>query len=201
MSYMSSLGAEFGPHFVGASYLDRLQAFLGYRPTIYVASGACGVRDSHKQALVNLGIVTKGDVAFGAHPHFALKLDSASEYSDAARFPLVDIPATGYYGSSGGFAGNIWAHSITSNPAACNNDGPGPPRPCMEKAVDLQYELGGVINLYDHIGDLGLANPTPTQFDDYIIYSQSLPDVYTTSALDIHEWWCDGIQREWPPPT
>ena len=190
MSYMSSLGAEFGPHYLGASYLDRLQAFLGYRPTVYVASGACGVRDSHKQALVDLGILTKGDVAFGAHPHFALRIDGATEYNDAARFPLVDMPATGYYGTpgGGGFAGGIWAHEITSNPAGCNND--GTVRPCMEKASDFQYGLGGLINLYDHIGDNSLANPDPTQFGEYINYAVNILDnVYITSPLDLHDWW------------
>ncbi len=196
---MVGLGAEFGTHTLDesqepsqaniAASLDRLQAYLGSRPTIFVAPGASGVRDTTKQGLLNEGIVTQGDLAFGAHPHFSLRIDTAPEYDDTARWPLVDMPATGYYGTPGGgaFAGGIWAHEISSNPANCNND--GTVRPCMEKVADLQYGLGGLINLYDHIGDPALANPTPAQFAAYIDYAQAKPFVYTTSPLDLHDWW------------
>ena len=196
---MVALGAQIGTHTTNesqepsqgniAASLDRLQAYLGFRPTIFVAPGGSGVRDTTNQGLVSEGIITKGDIAFGAHPHFGLRIDGATEYGDAARWPLVDIPATGYYGTPGGgaFAGGIWAHEITSNPAGCNND--GTVRPCMEKAVDLQYGLGGLIELYDHIGDGSLANPTAAQLEAYIDYAKSKPNVYTTNPLDLHDWW------------
>ena len=147
------------------------------------------MRDTTKQGLVNEGIVTKGDIAFGAHPHFALKIDTATDYNDAARWPLVDMPATGYYGTpgGGGFAGGIWAHEITANPYGCNND--GTVRPCMEKAVDFQYNLGGLVCLYDHIGDNSLQNANASQFAAYIDYAQSKPYMYTTSHLDLFDWW------------
>jgi len=194
-----ALGAQIGSHTTNESQepsqtnvvasLDRLQAYLGSRPTIFVAPGGSGIRDTTNQGLVNAGIVTKGDISHGVHPHFTLKIDSATEYGAAARWPLVDMPATGYYGTpgGGGFAGGIWAHEITSNPAGCNND--GTVRPCMQKAADLQYTLGGLINLYDHIGDLSLANPTPAQFGAYIDYVQAKPYVDTTSPLELRTWW------------
>lgn len=196
---MDALGAEIGSHTTDESVepsqanvaqsLNRLEAFLGYRPNTFVAPGGCGFRDTTLAGLVNEGILVSGDMAFGPHPHFALRIDTAAEYNEAARWPLVEIPATGYYSTpdSGAFAGGIFAHEITSNPPACNND--GTIRNCMEKAADFQYNLGGLINLYDHIGDTSLANPTSEQFTAYIDYVQSLPYVYTTSMLDIHQWW------------
>jgi len=199
VSNMAALGARFGSHTTNESQepsqanihasLDRLQAYLGFRPTIFVAPGGSAMRDTTKGGLVAEGIVTEGDIAHGAHPHFALRVDTATEYSDAARWSLVDMPAVGYYGTpaSGAFAGGIWAHEITSNPPNCNND--GTVRPCMEKAVDLQYALGGLINLYEHIGDGGLANPTPAQFEQYIVYAQGKGYVYTTDPVDLEDWW------------
>lgn len=198
---MVALGAQFGTHTTDESMepsqanitasLDRLESYLDFRPVIFVAPGGAGFRDTTKQGLFNNGILVKGDSALGAHPTFALKIDTATEYNNDARWPMVELPATGYYGTpnSGAFAGGIWAHEITSNPSTCNND--GTIRPCMEKAVDLQYNLGGLICLYDHIGDNSLANPNPTQFAAYIDYAQSKPYVYTTNPLDLYGWWID----------
>ncbi|MHC5183834.1 MAG: galactose-binding domain-containing protein, partial [Planctomycetota bacterium] len=196
---MLGLGAEIGTHTMNESQepaqaniagsLDRLEYYLGFRPTVFVAPGGSGMRDATKQGLVNEGILTKGDIAFGAHPHFALKIDTATEYDNSARWPLVDMPATGYYGTpgGGGFAGGIWAHEITANPSGCNND--GTVRPCMEKALDFQYNLGGLVCLYDHIGDNSLQNANASQFAAYIDYAQSKPYMYTTSHLDMYDWW------------
>jgi hypothetical protein len=216
-----SLGAELGTHSYrpstnpdGAGFLDernKLQAYIGasINPGIYVSHGAYAHFDQDDGILVGVqtmadnGVVAKGDDAFGAHPHFALKIssDAISSYGNHARWKLVEIPATAYATQPKaepeqwpGWLGVI-SHEIASEPSACNTDST-PPRLCMQKAVDLVYRLGGIINVYDHIGDSRLTNPTAAQFAAYIDYTQALPFVYTTSTRDIAQWWTlrDGIR-------
>jgi hypothetical protein len=52
----------------------------------------------------------------------------------------------------------------------------------MAKAIDLTYNLGGLINIYDHFrGDLEMRA-------FYIEYSRSKPDVWFTNSQDIYYW-------------
>src|SRR5207237_10392191 len=175
----NDLGALFGSHTtdertepldtssgnrpVGDS-LDRLRSYLPLnkgqpvRPTIFVTPGALAILDETIQGLSDAGITTTGDIAYGPHPHFALRMGSA-EYNNKARFSIIEIPATSYFGPVAGgpdFGGGIWSHQISSNPPNCTNDGSptsGMGVPCMQKAANLMYRLGGLINIYDHIGD------------------------------------------------
>ena len=220
IAYMAdNLGALFGSHTtdertepldtagdrpVGGS-LDRLQKYLplseGHpvRPTIFVNPGALAILDETIQSLSDGGITSTGDIAYGAHPHFALRMGSA-EYGNSARFSIIEIPATSYFGPVAGgpaFGGGVWSHQISSNPPECTNDGRpgfGQGVPCMQKAANLMYRLGGLINIYDHIGDPSAffatyGKPTAVEFEQYITYAQSLPDVWTTNTLDIDSWW------------
>lgn len=223
LAYMANeLGALFGSHTldedeepldgpgrrpVGES-LDRLQRHLplrggvAVRPTIFVTPGARAILDETIKGLSDAGITSTGDIAYGAHPHFALRMAS-TEYGNRARFSIIEIPATSYFGpviGGPGFGGGIWSHQISSNPPNCNNDGThtsGMGIPCMHKAVGLMYRLGGLINLYDHIGDEidffrdpdKHNNPTAADFEEYIRYAQRQPDVWTTNTVDIESWW------------
>ncbi|TKR30226.1 hypothetical protein FCE95_08785 [Luteimonas gilva] len=211
------LGAEIGNHqyvpgqglteFTGE--LARLDAYVGasVNPRIYVSHGAYSHFDADQPDLVGIqtlaqnGVVAKGEDSHGPHPHYALRFSDPAiiVYNDAARHGIVDIPATGLstrpsldqwpqrYG--------LISHEITANPPACNQDSL-PARPCMERAADLMYALGGVINLYDHIGDHSPSfsndgKPDAQEFDAYIRYAQGLPYVLTTSTRGITAWWND----------
>jgi hypothetical protein len=216
---MVELGALFGSHTtreqtnprdddaadrpIGES-LDRLQKYLplsggrAVRPTIFSTPGALAIYDDTIRELSGAGITSTGDIAYGAHPHFALRMESL-EYNNRARFSIIEIPATSYFGSivSGPvFGRGIWSHQISSNPRGCNDDGrPGFGKGdlCMHKAANLMHRLGGLINIYDHIGDpnpfFSDGNPTAVQFEDYIMYAKGLPDVWTTNTVDIESWW------------
>jgi hypothetical protein len=150
--------------------------------------------------LVSKGYVAKGEVAFGVHPHFALKIDSATDYDDSARYPIVEIPANAYYArmSSANAYSHVWSHEITAEEPNCYSD--APVGSCMKKAVDLIYGLGGLINLYDHIGELNLAYPTQAQFRAYLCYTAggtadpycsgpSKQNIYKTDTLDLVNWY------------
>jgi hypothetical protein len=218
------LGAEFGSHSYrpqtdagGAGFLDernKLRAYIGTDadPSIYVSHGAYAHFDADAayvgiQTMADTGIVAKGEDAFGVHPHLALRMstDAITRYGDHARWNIVEIPATAYATQPKaepeqwpGWLGVI-SHEIAADPLACTADST-PARSCMQKAVDLVYRLGGVINIYDHIGDTNPVflnkNPTPVQFAAYIDYAQGRPFVYTTSTRDIVRWWMlrDGIR-------
>lgn len=200
--------------------LDRLQKYLplsvgGHpvRPRIFVTPGALAIYDETIQGLADAGITSTGDIAYGAHPHFALRMGSL-EYNNRARFSIIEIPATSYFAPvvggptrcAGCFWGSgIWSHQISSDPPNCTNDGTwasGRGVSCMRKAANLMHRLGGLINIYDHIGDphwifvldrMGrpaYGKPTAAQFERYIEYAQrTLPYVWTTNTVDIESWW------------
>ena len=220
LEYMVRLGALFGSHTTRECWepdldrrcvdesLDRLQKYLplsgGHptRPTIFVTPGALAIYDETIELLAAAGITSTGDIAYGPHPHFALRMRSA-EYGNRARFSIIEIPATGYFAPVNGgpsFGGGIWSHQISSNPKNCNEDGTsasGRDVPCMEKAATLMHRLGGLINIYDHIGDPhwifstdAYGQPTAAQFKRYIEYAQrDLDYVWTTNTVEIESWW------------
>lgn len=204
---IASLQGEIGTHTYSTglfqSEIDALERYIGSlaEPRIYASHGAYAHFDQNGtyvgvQTMADAGITTKGEDSFGAHPHFALRISAAiGQYTDAARWNIIEIPATAYSVQPSSqerfdYLGII-SHEVAADPSFCVNDST-PPRSCMQKAVAHVYGLGGIINLYDHIGDTSFSsdeNPTPTEFNQYIVYSQGLPFVYTTSPLDILDWW------------
>ena len=164
--------------------LDDLAAYLGTRPKIFVGPGMMAYRDTSKQAIVDNGLLTTGDMSHGPYPNFALKIDTAADYGPDAHWSLLEIPVSRYFAKPG----ETWGDLIYSHMGSMSLSDE---LAYIEKTVDLTYELGGVINLYDHIGDKGSLwiHPDASPFEHYIVYSLAKPYVWNTDPLEIHDWW------------
>ena len=164
--------------------LNALTAQLGTRPTIFVGPGMMAFRDTSKQAIVDNGLLTTGDMSHGPYPNFALKIDTATDYGPDAHWNLLEIPVGRYYAKPG----ETWGDLVYSHMGSMNLTDE---IAYIEKTVDLTYNLGGVINLYDHIGDKGSLwiHPDTSPFEHYIVYSLAKPYVWNTDPLEIYDWW------------
>lgn len=163
--------------------LDALETALGTRPKIFVTPGMMGFRDTSKQAMVDNGLITTGDMSHGPYPNFALKIDTATEYGPAAHWPILEIPVGRYYT----LPGETWSDLIFSH---VGNMALADDIRYIEKTVDLTYDLRGVINVYDHINDPGLwIHPNLDPFEHYISYALSKPHVWNTHSEEIYDWW------------
>ena len=163
--------------------LDSLETALGTRPKIFVTPGMMGFRDTSKQAMVDNGLITTGDMSHGPYPNFALKVDTATEYGLAAHWPILEIPVGRYYT----LPGETWSDLIFSH---VGNMALAADIRYIEKTVDLTYDLRGVINVYDHINDSSLwIHPNLDPFEHYISYALSKPHVWNTHSEEIYDWW------------
>lgn len=65
----------------------------------------------------------------------------------------------------------------------------------IEKTVDLTYGLGGLINIYDHVGDPSAhirarwPHPTLKHFQHYIEYSLAKERIWKADPLTLLPWW------------
>ena len=164
--------------------LDDLARHLGERPRLFVAPGMMAFRDSSIRALVDNGLVTTGDISHGPFPSFALKIDTADDFGPDAHWPILEIPVSRFPAR----AHEAWGNLIYSHMEDMSLE-------TIRDTVDLSYALGGVINVYDHVGDPA-ANirarwpyPTTEHFEFYIKYSLQKPRVWKTDPLAILAWW------------
>jgi len=168
--------------------LDDLKGHLGERPRLFVAPGMMAFRDSSIRALVDNGLVTTGDISHGPFPSFALKIDTADDFGPDAHWPILEIPVSRYPAR----AHEAWGNLIYSHMEDMSLE-------TIRDTVDLSYALGGVINVYDHVGDPApfirarWPYPTTEHFEFYLKYALQKPRVWKTDPLAILAWW---TQRE-----
>lgn len=174
--------------------LEVLAKHLGSRPRVFVAPGMFAFRDTSLKALVDNGVVTTGDMSHGPFPNFALKIHTVADYGPHAHWPLLEIPVSRYCAKPEETWGNlIFSHMESMDDAT------------IEKTVDLTYDLGGIINIYDHIGDPTAAlrrqdrpHPTTKHFEHYLKYGLAKPHLWKTDPLEVLAWWQkrDGLVLE-----
>ena len=150
---------------------NQLEAWLGYRPKIWVSPMYQAVAEQSLQALNACGVVSAGEQGIGPFPHFALSMETQGMH-----YNFVELPLLEYFSDSMADYQPI-LECIVPFYTGCAD-----PSGTMAKAIDLAYNLGGLINIYDHFrGDLEMRA-------FYIEHSQTKPDVWFTNSQDIYNW-------------
>jgi peptidoglycan/xylan/chitin deacetylase (PgdA/CDA1 family) len=165
---------------------EDLERHLGKQQRVFVGPGTMANLSSSVRALIDNGVLTTGDMSHGPYPNFALYIDTAEKYGAQARSTLLEIPVSRYPAALRA----TWLNLIYSHMDSM-------PLPVIKSTVDLTYELGGVINIYDHIGDASVhlhdvwKYPTTEHLEFYIKHSLSKPNVWRSDPLKIHSWWTE----------
>jgi len=168
---------------VEQSFAD-LEAKLGKSPRIFVGPGCMANLTSSVKALEAAGVLTTGDMSHGPYPSFALYINTAESYDEQARSPLLEIPLSRYPAVPGA----VWRDLIYVHMDSM-------PLPVILATVDMTYDLGGLINIYDHIGDpnAGLHDvwkyPTTKHLEAYLKHGLAKPNVWKTDPLRLLAWW------------
>jgi len=151
--------------------LNQLETWIGFRPEIWVSPMYDAITEQSLQILNSSGILTAGEQGFGPFPHFAMSMETPGVHYGFVEMPLLE------YFSDVPIDYQPILHCIVPFYGNCID-----PNGTLAKAIDLTYDLGGLINIYDHFrGGLELRA-------FYIEYSQSKPDVWFTDSQDIYYW-------------
>ena len=175
-------------------------------PTVqaFTAPAYEAVKQSSLQAIWDEGFKTTGDIGVGPFPHFTIDPESATAYIGA----LLQIPDSEWPSDP----------QYTQDPGLDNIermiDVPGTPGP-IEWAAKLSFDMGGLINVYDHLAadpygygaSGGGSGPIdPCQFSrldlvtrelNYVknTLDQNAGRVWYTNSLDIRNWWLQRDRR------
>jgi hypothetical protein len=141
---------------------------------IFAAPSYRAVRRSSMQAIVDAGFVTTGEQGVGPLPHFAIDPETAGAHLGS----LLQLPTS------------EWPPYDDMERMTVEPDS-------IVRAAALSYELGGLVNVYDHVGsDLYAAGCATTRTQlatKYLGYAASLPGIWKTSSPEIRRWW---LQRD-----
>jgi hypothetical protein len=152
--------------------LNQLEAWLGHRPDVWVSPMYQAVAEQSLQAINACGLVSAGEQGVGPFPHFALSMET-----QGLHYGFLELPLLEYFSDRTQDYQPILECIIPFYSGCIDPNG------TMANAIDLAYNLEGLINIYDHFrGDLEMRA-------FYIEYSQSKPDVWFTNSQDIYGWW------------
>ncbi|MFO1477561.1 MAG: Ig-like domain-containing protein, partial [Verrucomicrobiota bacterium] len=120
------------------------------------------------QILESLNIRTSGEQKLSIFPSWVL---STSLQTAGKRYPFISLPLSEWY--------------INGNPAETIETAHTPGT--VHDLVDGYYNLGGLINLYNHGASGGpLANG---DIQDYITYARAKTNMWPVNSADLYDWW------------
>ena len=152
--------------------LDQLQAWIGFRPEIWVSPNYDAIKEQSLQIISSCGLVTAGEQGFGPFPHFAMSMETPGVH-----YGFVELPVLEYFSDIQADYQPI-LHCFSFYTTNCND-----PDGTMSKAIDLAYGLGGLIDIYSHFRPGNLQRRA-----FYIDYTQTKPNVWFTNSQDIYNW-------------
>ena len=121
-------------------------------------------REDSYDMLDRLNVTTAGEEKIGPFPHWTI-----STRTRGARHSFLNLSLSEWFPESGQSTvyQRLEEHDTTS----------------IHQAVDFYYSLGALINLYNH----ELATSKNPQ--EYIKYGLSKPNIWSTNAAEVLEWW------------
>jgi peptidoglycan/xylan/chitin deacetylase (PgdA/CDA1 family) len=141
--------------------LTAIESWTGVRPTVWVSPMFGAILDKSFQIIEDCGIkASGGEQSIGPFPHYALSMTEEKKH-----YSFLELPPTFWISS----AGNI----------RTSNDGPWSLTD-IYGAVDLIYNEGGLVNIYDHLANAVFS---------YITYAMSKPYMWATNSTEIADWW------------
>ena len=130
-------------------------------PRTWVAPYFNSTREESYDILAQLGVKTAGEQKLSLFPHWTL-----STQTRGYRYPYLTLPLSDWY------VGNDVAQSLEGH----NTDS-------LHAAVDFYYDLGALVNFYDHQSSAeGITR-------DYVTYSLSKPRIWSTNYTGVYDWW------------
>lgn len=164
-------GAEYASISIEQSFND-IETWIGGNTAanrIWVAPWYNATREESLEILEALNVKTAGDQKLLPFPHWTLSTEV-----DDKRFAFLSLPTSDWYATSS-IRHDLKAHSTIS----------------MQDAVDFYYDLGAFINLYAHaLSDSG----RPREYLEYVTDSVLFPNMWSTNALEIYDWWSQRSQ-------
>jgi hypothetical protein len=142
---------------------------------VFVAPVYRAVARSSLLAIRDMGFLTTGEQGTGPFPHFSFDPENDRQYIGS----VLQLPVSEWPGFD-----NIERMSVDPDN--------------IRHAASLSHALGGLINVYDHVGSDSYAAPcAPSLRTDLarvlLEHVQGLPGVWNTNSLEIRDWW---LQRE-----
>jgi FG-GAP-like repeat len=177
---------------------DRIQYETNGRMSpIYVAPAYFALQKTSLEAIWSAGFKTTGEQGVGPFPHFAFD----PEIPDGRIGALLELPTSEWPGYD-----NV-ERMIVAGPASTYQD-----IPILKKAASLSYQMGGLINVYDHAaGDpygysqAGINNCDYSRkviAENLLHYvSETLDNpsqrrIWYTNSIDIRNWWLQRNSRQ-----
>ncbi len=134
----------------------------GTCPRTWVSPAFNSGREGSFDIMADLDVVSMGEQKLSPFPHWTLSTDTPE-----VRHQHISLPVSDWY------TGTIVAQSMEAGHTSAT----------IHALVDFYYDLGTLINLYNHSSSAsGLAN-------DYLNYTMSKPRVWATNAVGIYDWW------------
>jgi hypothetical protein len=124
-------------------------------------------REPSMNILQELGSITMGEQKISPFPHWTLSYETPG-----LRYSHVSIPVSDWF-LDGDIAQSLEMHTVDS----------------IKDGVDFYYNLGALINFYGH-----QPSNNGSLAQEYVTYSSSKPDVWSTNAVGIYDWWSSRSQ-------
>jgi peptidoglycan/xylan/chitin deacetylase (PgdA/CDA1 family) len=146
-----------------------LGEWSGSRPKTFVAPFVSALLDSSMQSIASNNVTASGEQSVGPFPHYALSMVDEKKH-----YPFVEMPITMWINDSGRLLDandGLWTDADIRN------------------ATDFVYDIGGLLNIYDHQGASWLGNSGNTSVLYYLDYATAKPWLWKTTSEDLAGWW------------
>lgn len=154
----------------------------GVMPKVFTAPNYAAVRKSSMNAIWNNGYLTTGEQGIGPMPHFSIDPEIKGQYIGT----LLQLPTSEWPGPYPD--GTAETYDSMDNMTRDLS--------VIPKAVDLSYEAGGLINVYDHAGGAALFNINRKDLAIYLLnYVFSKPYVWKSHSQEIRNWWLQRSRK------
>lgn len=169
------------------SWLEQTKTNIRSMSPIFVAPVYRAVRSSSIRAIWSTGFLTTGEQGVGPFPHVSIDPEV-----DGGRIgTLLQLPTSEWPGFD-----NIERMSeLDANDSETS---------VLTDAAKLSFDLGGLINVYDHVGSDAYLAGCPTNIANIRVhmaqrllrYVASLPNVWYANSLTIRDWYLQRTRRE-----
>ena len=139
-------------------------------PRMWVAPYFNATREGSYQLEQQLGIQITGDDKLTPFPHWIFSTQTPDKYYSTLSEPVSDWFVTSPFAQISQSMEN--GHTVAT----------------VQAMVDAYYNLGGLINLYNHASSDG-SGEDGTLASSYVTYSLSKPKIWSANAAKIYSWW------------
>lgn len=186
----SGLDGASNPDALLKGTIAHIVARTGLTPQIFAAPVYLAVTLPALQSIARVGFLAAGEQGAGPFPHFTLNPEGPTASGKYVSGAVLQIPTSEWPGDSDQATDDMERMSIDLTPG----------NTFIERAARLAHEVGGLVNVYDHVGGdvyLGGCNyARPQGFSQraglaklYLDYVNGLNDSWITNALELREWW------------